>query len=209
MNMRPVTHQNLGVVIAYLLPGFLVLWSLSLSVPTIGAWLSAPADGAPTIGGFFYATLTSLGLGILVNMVRALVVDPLHHQTGVTKRDWSYAVLQQHIAAIEFLVVHQFRYYQFAGNMLLAVLVSYVAVELQYVGWSPWLFVLVAVVELLLWFGSRSHLRTYYIRLGEILGGREGELGKNAEKVEELAEIEPTRSSGSDLDDSVGSPAPA
>jgi hypothetical protein len=173
--MRPVTHQNLGVVIAYLLPGSVVLWPLSLYSSTLRSWLGVRHEEAPTVGGFLYVTLAALGLGILTNSLRALVLDPLQHRTGIKKRLWSYSELQHPIGAIEFLVVHQFRYYQFSGNTMIAALFAYAAFELHRRGWSGPVLFGMAAVQILLWFSSRATLRTYYQRLGEILSTEEGE----------------------------------
>jgi hypothetical protein len=207
--MRPVTHQNLGVVLAYLVPGFLLLWSLSLYLPSVQGWLGAPAATAPSVGGFLYVTLMSLGLGVLANMLRALLLDPLHQRTGIAKRSWSYAALQENIAAVEFMIVHQFTYYQFCGNLLIAALLSYFAFELHGPGWSAWLFIFVVALEAVLWFGSRATLRTYYRRLEEILGSGEGERAPAARISEEPIQNESAPGSGSDPEDSVGSPAAA
>lgn len=166
--MRPLTQQNLGIVIAYLMPGFLCLWPLGGYSPDVRAWLTGPEDSGPTVAGFCYVTLASLALGLLTNMTRAVLLDPIHHRTGIRKREWTYQTLQQNLAAIEFLVSNQFRYYQFAGNMLVGVIFAYAV----YQGKAPWSWGLLcgaALTALLLWFGSRSTLRTYYLRLGEVL----------------------------------------
>src|SRR5438093_134632 len=52
--VRDVTSENFGLLIAYLLPGFVALWGVSPAVPGAGAWLAAPPVGAPTVGGFLY-----------------------------------------------------------------------------------------------------------------------------------------------------------
>lgn len=66
--MREVTGQNFGLLIAYILPGFIVLWGLSHFSTTIAGWLGATADG-PTVGGFLYVTLASVGAGLAVGSV--------------------------------------------------------------------------------------------------------------------------------------------
>lgn len=167
--MGPVTHETLGVLIAYILPGFTILWGASWHSPLIRTWLEAPPENSPTVAGFLFVTIASLGLGIFSNLIRGLLLDPLHHYTGIRKHDRTYTPLQKNLAAIEFIVTNQFRFYQFAGNMFLAVLCYYVAAETSDPGVSWKGMVLLIIVEAILWFGSRRHLRTYYQRLEEVL----------------------------------------
>jgi hypothetical protein len=83
--MKDITEKNFGVIIAFWLPGFLFLWGLSYSWPLVATWLAKSNDtNAPTIGGFLYATLASLAVGLLINAVRwALVQEVLFH--GITR----------------------------------------------------------------------------------------------------------------------------
>jgi hypothetical protein len=59
--MKDITDKTFGVIIAFWLPGFLLLWGLSYSSRDIAFWLnkSGGAD-APTAGNFLYVTLASL-----------------------------------------------------------------------------------------------------------------------------------------------------
>jgi hypothetical protein len=74
--MKDVTDKNFGVVIAFLLFGFLFLWGISFSNDEIASWLvKASSKDAPLIGSFLYATIASLALGLLIDAVRAVVVE--------------------------------------------------------------------------------------------------------------------------------------
>jgi hypothetical protein len=170
LRMQPISQQHLGVVIAYILPGLAGLWGLSFVSPTIESWLGASPSDAPTISGFLYVTLASLGVGILMNCVRRLLVDPLHHWTGIAKRDWSYTSLEEKVAAIEFLIANQFRYYQFYGNTFVAAAVAFTAMQAGSATWSWGLVIGFVGLEVVLWLGSRETLRAYYRRLHEVLG---------------------------------------
>jgi hypothetical protein len=168
--MKPVTHQNLGIVIAYLLPGFAALGALSLHSPTVHSWFGASGADSPTVGGFLYVTVASLALGLFLNSARSLLLDPLNHRTGVRKNDWDYSRLQANLTAVEFVLAYQYRYYQFTGNMLLAIALAYPAFELHEPGWSWGLLLAAFAVEATLFFSARRILQTYYRRLDEILG---------------------------------------
>jgi len=168
--MRPVNQQNLGVIIAYLIPGFTALWGASHFSVTLRGWLGASPAASPTVSGFLYVTLASLGLGIFVNTLRRLTIDPLHHRTGIVPRDWDYAQLQENITAVEFLVAHQFRYYQFHANLCIALGFT-TLVHLSRPGaWSWSKLSVILVVEVILWLGSRDNLWSYFRRLEDVLG---------------------------------------
>jgi hypothetical protein len=170
--MQPFSNEHMGVAIAYMLPGFVVLWGLSCFSPTIRMWLDGSAGASPTVGSFLYVILVSLGLGILTNIIRHLILDPVHRLTGIVRREWNYQHLQENIEAIEFLVLHQFRYYQFAGNTFLALIFSGVIFAIFLTDWKIGQFIALLLVEIFLWFGSRDILRTYYRRLEEVLDHR-------------------------------------
>jgi hypothetical protein len=189
--MKPVTHQNLGIVIAYLLPGFAALSALSLHSPTVNGWLGASGTDSPTVGGFLYVTVASLALGLFLNSARSLLLDPLNHRTGVAKNDWNYSRLQANITAVEFVLAYQYRYYQFTGNMLLAIVIAYPAYELSSPGFSAWKLLTVILVGTTLFFSARRVLQTYYRRLDEILGvlhPKQGVVSIAAENAEDLGE---------------------
>src|SRR5438045_3076559 len=75
--MKDVTEKNFGVIIAFWLPGFLFLWGLSYASPEVATWLAKSSGSEPTVGGFLYATLASLAVGLLINAVRWLIVQEI------------------------------------------------------------------------------------------------------------------------------------
>jgi len=58
--MREVNTQSFGYIIAFLLPGFIILVGLAQTSPTVAKWLGASGTDAPTIGGFLYGTLAAI-----------------------------------------------------------------------------------------------------------------------------------------------------
>lgn len=58
--MSRLSSENFGVIIAYLLPGFVALWGVSYFSPTVASWIVASREGSPTVTGFMYVTLASL-----------------------------------------------------------------------------------------------------------------------------------------------------
>lgn len=170
--MKQISSNNFGLLIAYLVPGLICLWGLSFHSATVASWLGGAAAG-PTVGGFLYLTLGSVAAGLFVSTVRWLVLDRLHHATGVPRRAWDYARLPEHLPAVEFLIANQYRYYQFYGNTFTAIGLSYAGVAISE-GWPPAeLSAAVGLAELVLFLGSRDTLKNYYLRVGAFLAGAE------------------------------------
>ena len=173
--MRDVTSENFGLLIAYLLPGFVVLWGARPLVPGVALWLAASPGTAPTVGGFLYATLGSVAAGMFVSALRWAVIDTLHHHTGIPEPRWDFARFPANAAAIDSLVYDHYRYYQHYANMLVALGIAYAArawageIFPGQGGWWDLGFLLVGVV---LYLGSRDALRKYYQRTASILISR-------------------------------------
>ena len=167
--MRTVSNENFGLVIAYVVPGATVLAGAGLLCRPVDRWLSWSAASGPTVSGFLYATLASIGLGVFVNTLRLLTVDAFHHRTGIRKRRWEYGQLQRNMAAIEFVVLNQFRFYQFHGNLVIAL--GLLLCEMIVAGQATTgVVLLVVAAQTILFVASRQLLRNYYLRLGDVLG---------------------------------------
>ena len=165
--MTAVTDKTFGLLIAYLLPGFICLWGVSHFSPTVQSWLGAATQDAPTLGGFLYVTVASIGAGLTASTVRWLLIDTLHHWTGIRAPSWDFSKLQRNVAAFQMLVEIHYRYYQFYGNGFIAIIFAWtlrrVSIGFLSGGWG--LFdVGSLVVSLVLLAGSRDTLRKYYAR---------------------------------------------
>ncbi len=68
--MSELSEKNFGLLIAYVLPGFVTLWGISHFSPTVESWIASSQHGAPTVGGFLYVTLASLAAGLTVSEAR-------------------------------------------------------------------------------------------------------------------------------------------
>lgn len=178
--MKDVTNANFGLLIAYLLPGFVTLWGISSYSATVRSWLNGPSEGSPTVGGFLYVTLAAVAAGLFVSTIRWVVVDTLHHRTGISEAQWDFTALNKSLPAFELVIANHYRYYQFAANMLVATGFAFISSAwahpphggraVVYVG----LFVF---VESVLWIGSRDSLQKYYAR-AEAVMGRHGTTGE-------------------------------
>jgi hypothetical protein len=170
--MRDITRDNFGLLIAYLLPGFVALWGVAYHEATLHAWLRATAPDAPSIGGFLYATLASTALGLIVSAVRWAVIDRVLSWFGVRQPEWDFELFSERLAAYEVLVSNHYRYYQFYANTFVALLFTYVSRLSLLRTWDHrenWILLAVLVTEAILFMGSRDTLKKYFSRTGELL----------------------------------------
>jgi hypothetical protein len=118
--MTEVNVKNFGVLIAFLLPGLVTLLGIAPYSATVRSWFGTSATTAPTVGGFLYVTLAAIGLGMTTSVIRWLVLDWLHHHTGIRPPEWDFSGLQANLDGFMALVENHYRYYQFYGNMVVA-----------------------------------------------------------------------------------------
>ena len=156
--MEQVTRTNFGLLIAYLIPGFIALVGMSFLSDTIRAWLVG--HDAVTIGGFLYSTIAAMVVGLMCSTVRWIAIDTLHHRTGIRRPEWNFADLQENLEAYLLLEENHYRYYQFYGNSLIAWAIGYGSWRYSVTD-RPWQSADLAfmVIAMLLYLGSRDTLR--------------------------------------------------
>ena len=125
----PLSNENFGLVIAYVLPGFVALWGVSYFSPTVESWITATQQGAPSVAGFMYVTVASLAAGLTVSAVRWAIIDTIHHATGVIPPAWEFAVLNDKLPGFLGLDENHYRYYQHHSNMFVAVALLFRSVD--------------------------------------------------------------------------------
>jgi len=170
--VKELTSSNFGLVIAYLVPGATALWGLAGYSPTVQNWLAAAPGDSPSIGGFLYVTLAALSTGLLVSALRWILLDTIHHCTGIPRPNWDFAALPRSVDAFGLLVEAHYRYYQFYANMCIALPLAYVARRMESPLQSSDRFlvdVAVVALEVVLFAASRDALRKYYERVAPFL----------------------------------------
>jgi hypothetical protein len=187
--MRDITRDNFGLLIAYLLPGFVALWGAAYHVEAVRSWLRSTPPDAPTVGGFLYATLASTALGLVISAVRWAVIDRILARLGVRQPQWDFDQFSERLAAYEVLVAHHYRYYQFYANLLVALLGTYLSRLLVLKTWQgreAWIALGFLLVEAVLFAGAWDTLRKYYLRTGALLGAKctGGELARGGPRGE-------------------------
>jgi hypothetical protein len=159
---------NFGLLIAYVLPGFTALQGLPFVASPPAGWGTATAAPGPTLSGFLSGTLAALAAGLTVSTARWLLIDALHHRTGVRPPAWDFALLARNVQAFELLVEIHYRYYKFYANMVVALAWAY-ATGGYAMGWRGAAY---GGLAALFFLGSRDALRKYYDRAGRLLGAR-------------------------------------
>lgn len=180
-----LTARNFGLLIAYLIPGFVALWGVSVVSPPVSGWLAGPSPAGPTIGGFLFVTLASLAAGMTASAIRWVLLDTLHHATGLKRPSFNDVLLDRKLTAFDYLVQNHYRYYQFYGNTLVAILFAYPLYRLAAA--SPATFtpldVAVLLLECVFFAASRDALRNYYVRASRLLTETESEVSHDKRQL--------------------------
>jgi hypothetical protein len=173
--MRDLTQDNFGLLIAYLLPGFVALWGAAYYVGAVHTWIHATPPDAPSVGGFLYSTLASTAAGVVLSAIRWATIDRILAWSGVRQPTWQFELLAERLAAYEFLVCQHYRYYQFYANMAVALACTYGLRLLHLPTWTSREAVTTVaflVLEAVLLLGSWDTLRKYYARTSALLANR-------------------------------------
>lgn len=170
--MNQVTSPAFGLLIAYLIPGFMALAGLSPHSPTVQAWLGTLPNESPSVGGFLYVTIASVAAGLTVSTVRWIILDNIHARTGLPSPDLDFSRLQENIDAYHAAVDYHYRYYQFYGGSIVSMLIVTVGhwpLSAAAPGLPPCLLPLGLLFTLtLFFFASRDTLKKYYERLSAL-----------------------------------------
>ena len=166
------SSKQFGLMVAYLLPGFIIVSGLAPFSPTISAWLQPLDHAEASLGAPVYAVLAATTMGMIASCFRWLLIDHIHHWMGVNPPAWDDSRLEERIGAFNYLVENHYRYYQFYANILIAVAIAYlvnrvmetsslfgVATDLGFL-----------VVSATLFAGSRDALNKYYRRTVRLIG---------------------------------------
>ena len=160
-------------MIGHVIPGFAVLWGVSYLSETVGSWLGSSPVNVPTVGGFLYVTIASIAAGLTVSSVRWLIVDTIHHLTGIRQPPWDFSRLQENITAYKTLIEIHYHFYLFYSGMVIALAFVYAARRLSMGVFSApfgWIDIAFLVVGIAYFVTSRDNLTKYYTRVSILLG---------------------------------------
>lgn len=168
-----VSNDNFGPLIAYLVPGATVLLGASQFSPTLRSWFAAAPADAPTIGGFLYLTVASLGVGMTVSAVRWAIIDQFHARTGIRIPSRNFSKLGRNVEAFNLLIRIHYEHYQFYANMFVGLAIAYACFRFNVGDFSPsWLDLGFVILELIFFATSRDTLKNYCVRSQQLLSGK-------------------------------------
>jgi hypothetical protein len=170
--MPNITSRQFGLIVAFMIPGFVGLAGLAPLVPFVGEWLEPVNSGAFGIGPTIYALMAATAVGMILSCLRWLVVDHVLEWSGVRAPTIDFQQLGNHLEAFDYLSDNHYRYYQFYANTLVAILVAYPIDRLlrrsSLLGTPTDIGIFFLSVVLLL--GSRDALSKYRSRASQLVG---------------------------------------
>ncbi len=169
--MNEDASSNFGILIAYLIPGAIVLLGLTPFSPLLQGWFASSPPDAPSIGGFLFLTVAALAAGMTVGAVRWAIVDSFHAWSGLPVPDFDFSKLGPNVEAFRLLIEIHYRHYQFYANSGVATAFAYVShrISLGFHGSWGWLDLGVAFLEVVFFVTSRDTLHKYYHRSRQLL----------------------------------------
>lgn len=167
------SNGQFGLIVAYLLPGFIgLLAGIAPLVPAVAGWLTPVDQGDAGFGPPVYALLAATAVGMIVSCFRWLIVDHVLLWTGIKPPKWNFQGLDERLHAFNYLVENHYRYYQHYAGTFVAVLFAYLLNRL--VGTSPLLGLGTDLATLILcavlFLSSRDSLKKYYDRVSDLIG---------------------------------------
>lgn len=174
--MTDFTGKHFGLLIAYVLPGFIVIWGAQPLSPMLTNWLSATPSLPAGLAAVVFVGLASVAAGMTVSAVRWLIVDAAHARTGLPRPQWDDATLPDKLNAFEAIVDAHYRQYQFYANSAVSIAFTFAVACMTGTMHSvtlPVATVVFLVLEFLFLITSRDTLRNYYRRGTLLLGSLE------------------------------------
>jgi hypothetical protein len=166
------SFSHFGLLVAYVLPGFIAVAGMAPIFPTVARWLRPVDQGDFGLGPPVYALLGATAVGLILSCFRWVLIDHIHQWMGVTPPVWDDSQLPQRLGGFDYLVQNHFRYYEFTANTLLAVIGAYsvnrVLGTLPFLGLGTDLGMLILCI--VLFAASRDALAKYYVRTGRLIG---------------------------------------
>jgi hypothetical protein len=164
--MKEITDR-FSNIIAWWLPGAFLLWMLSYQLPP------NTLTNDKSIGGFLFASLAALVLGVIVNALRWSICDrwffrsldthkPSHEQYSLLKDN------EKTLAAFQALVDANYRWYQAYANTAVAA-VSGCLINVITRKWPWWTLFIAGGLLIILVPAARNELDAFYQRAKLIL----------------------------------------
>lgn len=166
------SSKQFGLMVAYVLPGFIVLAGLAPFSLIVSSWLQPLHQAEASLGAPLYAVLVATTIGMILSCFRWLIIDHIHFWTGLKPPVWDDSRLEERIGGFDYLVNNHFMFHEFYAHSLIAVLIVYCVNRIA--GTLPLLGVGSDVAILILcgvlFVASRDALSKYYARTIRLIG---------------------------------------
>lgn len=172
--MKSNLDMNFGLIIAFLLPGFILIYGLSFTYPDLKTALLYTAEDRASVAAFLLTTLASLASGLVVSALRWMILDSLFLLCGVTKTQLEFSKLSDANIYQAFIgiVENHYRYYQYYSNAFISILVAaflyVIASNTKSLSHGIWIALIIILFSLFL--GALDSLTKYHKRASKILG---------------------------------------
>jgi hypothetical protein len=168
--MKAIESLDFGLIIAYVIPGFVTLYTISLYSEPVRSLLGGNTY-VPQAGAIIPLIFLAIAVGIAVNALAWATLRHVIQATGVPRPDLNYALLtKEKSVAFQEIIQSDFRYYQYYTNTLTAFLLLCMGYVLRSVANRVEVLWLVATVLIVvLFFASRDSLQRSYSAIGALL----------------------------------------
>lgn len=170
--MADSTTRMFGIVVAYVVPGFVGLTGLIPVFPVVSDWLQPVENQSLGFGPTIYAILGATAVGLIISCFRWLLLDQAHYWTGLRRPRLDLAKLPEVLEELDYLVQSHYRYFEFTGNMLIGALWAYAMNRVF--GLQPFLGtgtdLGMVILSLVLFTAGRDALVNYYLQTGQLVG---------------------------------------
>jgi hypothetical protein len=123
--MHETIPKYFGLTIAFLAPGLLGVYALSFFAPPVADWLALAPQQDVNFGGFLFALIASIGMGVFVSGLRCLTLDKVMPECPPT--DYAKLADPDVQRVVEFARVHHYQFYQFYSNTIWALALVFAA----------------------------------------------------------------------------------
>lgn len=162
-------NLNFGLLIAYIVPGFLGLYAVSEHSTVIENLLGGSTN-TPTTGAIVPLLLLALASGVVINAITWILVRPMIEFTGVKRPHLRYGKISKELLDVyNEAIESSYRYYQSYGNLFAILLMigfnSLISSTLP----NLHLVIIYLAVLLILFFAARDSLNRSYQQMSDIL----------------------------------------
>jgi hypothetical protein len=163
--MDPFSSINFGLLIAYFLPGIISLYALKYFSTDVADLFAAVLDKDKNLGASLLILAASLAVGLIVSAFRDFALERIHYKTGVEFTPFNYGkfIEKDRKSALEDLIANKYRFYQFYGNTMVALLFLFIARFNYANAWEKrGLLIINVLAVILLFLASRDALKDMF-----------------------------------------------